>query len=284
MRTHRLTPSAFILLLALAGCGADDAPTATEATPDDPDTTRPAQYPAEDDTREQDPDPDPDPDEDTGLPSEEQLREFVDAIAADTAGPLRDAQDLVAPDSPASDYLTYFAHTTEAEIDAGFSLLASDVTEVEDGYEACAETEGKRSCATYTGFTGQEGQIYSFLVEGREIEDRLIMSTGETVEAPRGASLEFVAAYLNANDTHLLVAYELRSGSTGLHMPLTSYRGPEGRQSQSERAWGALNLAPDSMSHYVAMFPGAEQGGELHLELVEEDGGGSSTVVLPTSG
>ncbi|GAA3050626.1 MULTISPECIES: hypothetical protein [Actinomycetes] len=273
MTTHRYAPAAIIALLALTGCGAGDSPTVTEAPPE---TIEPAA--ADDSTEEAEPEDDPD------LPSEDQLHEFVEAIAASTPSALRDAADLVVPHSPAADYLTYFTHLQEANIDAGFTEERGETGDVKDGYEACATYDGETSCTAYTEFTGQDGQIYSFLIEGRKIEDRLIVGSGESVETLGGSTVEFIAAYLNANDTHLLVAHELHTGDARLQMPLASYRGPSGRQSQSDGDWDAWNLAPDSMSHYVASFPGAELGGELHLEVFDEDGWDSDTVVLPTSG
>lgn len=81
----------------------------------------------------------------------------------------------------------------------------------------------------------------------------------------------------------MFVAYELRTGTVGLQMPFASYRGPEGQQSQSEGGWGALSLAPESMSHYIAAFPGADLGGGLHLELFDEEGWEQSTIVVPTT-
>ncbi|MDS2171336.1 hypothetical protein Q7C18_01320 [Nesterenkonia sp. CL21] len=273
MTTHRAAPAALVALLALTGCGSGDSPTVSEAPSETPETSEAPE-----------PTDQPEPEEDPDLPSEDQLQEFVDAIAASTPSALRDAADLVMPDSPAADYLTYYTHNIEASIDAGLTEDGGESSDIEDGYEACATYDGETSCTAYTESTGRDGQIYSFLVEGREIEDRLIVGSGESVETLGGSTVEFIAAYLNANDTHLLVAYELHTGDARLQMPLTSYRGPSGRQSQSDGDWGARSLSPDSMSHYVASFPSAELGGELHLELVDEDGWDMETVVLPTSG
>lgn len=88
---------------------------------------------------------------------------------------------------------------------------------------------------------------------------------------------------MNADDSHLLVAYKLRSGESETDIPLTSYRGKDGRQSQSENDYGAWSLAPDSMSSYISAFPGAQLGGEVHLEIWTENSLDMTTVVMPTT-
>ena len=73
----------------------------------------------------------------------------------------------------------------------------------------------------------------------------LVTGDGETVEGPNGSEVEFISAYRNADDTHLIYAYTVRSGSTAMYMPQLSYRNPDGRQTNPELEEGAWDLAPE---------------------------------------
>lgn len=127
-------------------------------------------------------------------------------------------------------------------------------------------------CTTYTNFVGQDGKISNFDVQGRDLSERLIMGTGETVEGSDGSEVEFVAAYRNAADSHLYFQYIVRSSTTPMYMPGVSYRNPDGRQSEAEDHVGAWDLAADSYSAYVATFPAGELGGEATVDLLPESG------------
>lgn len=264
---HKLLASCAISVLILTGCGQNDNQLATESTP----APTPEESP-EPTEEEQEPD----------LPSDEEIQEYVEAIASDTISDLDSAADLTVEASPAANYLRYFTHQVNAQIDGGFRDHSDRaVNEVDDGLEICNSFDGEETCTAYTHFTGEAGAIYSFEVEGTAVEDRLLMSSGEPVEGPRGSSVELVAAYLNAAGTHTVVAYELRSGDLGMSMPWPSFRSPEGRQSQAEDQFGTISLAPDSMSHYAAWFPVSELGGDLHVEIIDDEGYQRAELTVP---
>jgi len=226
------------------------------------------------------------PAKDPNLPSNEDIETFVTAIATSSSSDLNSAKELVLDNSQAAGYLAYYTHNVNAQIDAGLSNLVepADVAEFENGFETCSTESGERFCTTYTDFEGKDGLITNFKVQDRDLADRLTVGSGETISGPDGSEIEFVAAYRNAYDTHLFVAYNLHSGASETDMPMVSYRGENGRQSQSEEDYGAWSLAPDSMSSYVSVFPGAELGGEAHLEIWTEDSFDITTVIMPTGG
>ena len=87
---------------------------------------------------------------------------------------------------------------------------------------------------------------------------------------------------MNASDSHLIVSYNMTSGDAGLEMPAVSYRGEDGRQSQSEEHYGSWSLAPESKSSYVTYFPNASLGGEIHVDMCTSDFYEDMTVVLST--
>ena len=269
MRAQTLSATlAALLLFGLTGCGDD-----TLASPAPDETAAAVETPSEEPS---------DPD----LPSNEDLELFVEAIASEKVVTLEGAQSLVIEESPAAGYLKYFTHNVNATIDAGLytSEASNNVKEIDNGFEIC-HTEGQEKvCTAYTEFQGEDGLIVDFQIEGRAASERLSMGTGELVEGVGGSTAEFIAAYMNAADTHLIIAYDLHSGASGLEAPSMSYRSEDGRQSQSEDHYGAWNLNPDSKSHYVATFPEASLGGDALLDLWLSETFEQGTVVLPVKG
>lgn len=259
------------LPLVLASCSDDSL--ASEGSPS-PEPTPTAE------SSEASTEPTSDPD----LPSDDDIQGFVETIAGWELSDLEQARDAVVEGSPAADYLTYAIHSENSRIDAGNpNDRDADVNSVEGGFEICEEFEGEETCASYADFIGESGKIQSFSIEGTPVDERLLMGAGTEVEGPAGSSVEFVAAYENASGTHLFVSFELRSGDRALDYPSASYRSTEGRQSQADGTQGSLSLAPESMSHYMASFPGAELGGELLLDLYGPEVQGEETVVVPTA-
>ncbi|NWN87462.1 MAG: hypothetical protein HLX51_02805 [Micrococcaceae bacterium] len=227
----------------------------------------------------------PEPTEDPDLPSNDDIEMFISAIASSSTSELEAATDLVQADSPAANYLTYYSHNVNAQIDAGLSGLnePADVEESDNGFQTCITEAGEKHCTSYSDFEGKEGLITDFQVQQRDLADRLAVGSGETISGPDGSEIEFVAAYMNAQDTHLLLAFNVRSGSTETNLSTSSYRGEDGRQSQAEDFYGSWELAPDSMSSYVAMFPDASLGGEAHLDIWTETNAPPTTLTMPTS-
>lgn len=221
---------------------------------------------------------------DPELPSNEELEAYVTAIASDKISTLQEAQSLVQADSPAAGYLKYYTHLIEAQIDAGLysSDVSSTVEEIEAGFRICREELEEYVCSAYTDFEGKDGSLVNFQLEGRNLSDRLVVGSGETVEGLAGSEFEFIAAYMNSVDSHLIVSYNLSSGDTGQEMPLITYRSEDGRQSQSEFHYGMWSLAPESKSSYVAFFPNAALGGEVLLDVWEDEPYEEKTVVMST--
>lgn len=260
-------------LLSLSACSSEEplARAVEESKP--PAASEPAlpEEPQEEET--------PEP-ENPDLPSDEDIKKYVEAVSADSVDALQDARELAVPDGPADGYLRYQAHYHEADRDAGFPAIndTDRINAIDDGFESC----GSDGCFAFTDFAGENGKIYSFAIEGRPVEDHLILGDGSVQEGPFGSEITFVSAYENAKGTHLFVAYELRSGATALVSPMASYRSPSGRQSQSEMTVGAYDLAPDSMSHYYDLIPSGELGGDLYLEILTSDYLDSGEVTIST--
>lgn len=253
---------AALLLFGLTGCGDD-----TLASPA-PDETAPAvETPSEEPA---------DPD----LPTNEDLELFVEAIASDKIANLEAAQSVVQEGSAAAGYLEYYIHNVNAQIDAGLysSDLTGNVKPLETGFEVCYP--GEEQCAEYTSFEGKDGKIVDFHVSEQAVSDRIVVGDHQTAETIGGAQVEFISAYMNASNSHLIVSYNLSTGNEELNMPLIAYRSADGRQSESETHYGMYSLSPDSKSSYVAFFPGASLGGEVHLEFFSNESYQNDTVVF----
>lgn len=250
MRAHTLSAAlAALLLFGLTGCGDD-----TLATPAPDETVSAVETPSEESS---------DPD----LPTNEDLELFVEAIASDKVASLEAAQAVTQEGSAAAGYLEYYTHNVNAQIDAGLysSDLAGKIKPLENGFEVCYP--GEEHCAEYTDFEGKNGKIVDFHVAEQAVSERLVMGDGQNAETFGGAEVEFIAAYMNASNSHLIVSYNLYTGDEELDIPLITYRSADGRQSESETHYGMFSLSPDSKSSYVAFFPGASLGGEVHLDF-----------------
>lgn len=238
-----------LLMLGLSGCGEQTLATpATEET--DPTVDAASEEPA-------------DPD----LPSNEDLEKYVKAIASEKVATLQEAKPLVEEGSAAAGYLEYLTHSVNAQIDGGVyvSDVAGKAKPIDGGFEVCYL--GEEDCNEYTNFVGEEGKIVDFDVSDKPVSQRLVMGDNQIDETFGGATVELVAAYMNAANSHLIISYNLQTGNEELDMPLSTYRSADGRQSQSEMDYGMYTLAPDSKSSYVAYFPGASLDGEVHLDF-----------------
>ncbi|WP_258933544.1 hypothetical protein [Nesterenkonia pannonica] len=203
-------------------------------------------------------------------------------MVSNSPSELEDAESLTALGSPAEGYLIYLRHLGESSRDAGLGPEPqSQLDHDDESFELCESYSTSEECLTFTDFSGDEGLIESLYIEDRPLEERLVADGESTFDGPAGSEVTFISAYENGAGTHLLIGYELRSGSSGMMMPWGSYRNPSGRQSQSEMTQGTPTLAPDSMSYYVESIPGGELGGEHYLELIDDEGFSMETIVIP---
>lgn len=201
------------------------------------------------------------------LPTDEDLQVFVEAIASNDVAAAEDARSLAVEGSVADAYLTYQAHVAQALVDAGMANMASETVEsTDEGFEICLESEPE-DCSTFADFAGSDGKVQNFTVDGKSLDDRLIVSDGSPVVGDQGAEVTPVVAYKAASNDTLTVGFDLASSESPIMHNTVSYRGPDGRQSDSSNSVGAFDLGADSMASQVESFPGAELGGELIIEI-----------------
>lgn len=215
------------------------------------------------------------------LPTDEDLQVFAEALASQDVAAAEDARSLVVEGSVADAYLTYQAHVSQALVDAGMANMASETVEsTDEGFEICLESEPE-DCSLFADFAGADGKVQSFTVDGKSLDDRLIVSDGSSVVGGRGAEVTPVVAYKAASNDTLIVGFDLASGDDPIMHNTASYRGPGGRQSASSNSVGTFDLGADSMASQAESFPGAELGGELIIEIGYESTGRPVEITVP---
>ncbi|GAA4837401.1 hypothetical protein [Garicola koreensis] len=263
MRAAPLSAVSLAMLVAVSGCsGSQSSPTEDgegEVQQMRSETSSAASAEASDSSRETA--------ESEDLPTDDDLHVYVEALASNDVAAAEDARSLTVEGSVADAYLTYQAHVAQALIDAGMANMASETVEsTDEGFEICLESE-PADCSIFADFVGSDGKIQNFTVDGKSLDDRLIVSDGSPVPGDQGAELTPVVAYKAASNETLTVGFDLAAGEAPIMYHNVKYRGPDGRQSDSSNSVGAFDLGADSMASQVEAFPGAEIGGELIIEI-----------------
>lgn len=215
------------------------------------------------------------------LPTDEDLQVFAEALGSNDVAALEDARSLVVEGSVADAYLTYQGHLAQSLIDAGMADLASETVEsTERGFEICLESD-PNDCALIADFSGAKGKVQGFTVDGKDLDDRIVVGPGEPAVGDQGSEITPVIAYKAASNDTLVVGYDLASSETPIMATTSKYRGPDGRESESSNTIGSMDLSAESMASQVASFPGAELGGELTVEVLYESTMRPTEITIP---
>lgn len=264
---------AVALVLLASGCGGDDK--AKPASGDD--KAKVAGGPDDgDDTADRE-------DADDDLPSDDDIEEYVKALADRDPDALEEALDLTEPGSVAEASLLHTTAVLQAALAAGYSgedLAADDIDDIDGGWRIC--DNGPDDCNDLTDFEGRGGKIVNYLVDGEEITDRLILGTGEAVPAGDLGTVTLRSAAEQAGENTLVVVVDVTSGDASISIAgyNASYRGEDGRQYSVGNTLGADDLGPDSTTTVALQFETAKVGGDVTIELQDEDYD-SQTVTLP---
>lgn len=215
------------------------------------------------------------------LPTDDDLEVFAEALGSNDVATLEDARSLVVESSVADAYLTYQGHLAQSLVDAGMADLASETVEsTEDGSEICLESD-PNDCALIADFSGSEGKVQDFTVDGKDLDDRIVVGPGESAVGDQGSEVAPVIAYKAASSDTLVVGYDLASSETPIMAATSKYRGPDGRESESSSNIGSIDLSAESMASQVVSFPGAELGGELTVEVLYESTMRPTEITVP---
>jgi hypothetical protein len=179
----RLLPVAVVLVLALgAGCSGDD-----------------------------------EPEEGSGLPSEQELATYFDAVASYDPDQLAEAEQVSADGSPAQGYAAYLGEFAASAIAAGQPVDAADAEEVDDGYEACGGTGEPDECVTWSDLEGKGGELTDFSVAGTPLDDSLVDLTDQApIESPGLYTVQPEHAYRSPQSGTLFVLVTITAGDVPL--------------------------------------------------------------------
>lgn len=262
--------------LLLTGCGGSDV------RPADADSTvtqvdQGAEAPVEAST--------PTPSEEPDLPSDDDVRAYVDAVASSNVATFEKAMKLTKTGSLAEAYLTYEIASENANIDGGYPTSSTlvGITSKKGGYQACYTGDAADPvCFLYTDVEGSDGKIVDFTINGLELENRISVGNGTFVPGTAyGVSGKFATSYVTAADNNLIITFQLHTTAVPVSIISATYRSPDGRQSQAANIAGPYDLAPRSLANFSAMFPGAKPGGTVTLSFYRENAA-DATVAFKT--
>lgn len=198
----------------------------------------------------------------------------MEALGSGDPSILTEAKTLVAPGSVADLYLQHQLDQAQASTDAGESPEPDKLTVKGDGeFESCDGDE----CVIWGSIEAEGEKISSLTVNGKQLKDRLLAGNGRKVKLGRLGDAELLSAYESAGGS-LIVCLRIKNTSANSIAieSRTSYRSAEGRQSAVGGQTGPVALQPDSLAYFALAFAGAKLGGDLHLEMFSENGGGPS--------
>lgn len=276
LRRAIATASLLALFGPLAACGGDKASedkggnqahVAGGATTATPDQTEP---------------------EDSGAPSEETVEAYFNALASRDPDDLADAMDLAVPGSYAEAMLKYYSSIMDAVFAAGYTVddVAGRIKEIDGGYRICDDPADSDSCSELTDIVGSSGLVSGFKIDGQDRTDKLVVGSGTPISAEALADVTLRGASEQTTPDRLNVVIDVKSGAqpVSINAYSATYRTPEGRQieASSDSIVGSTDLQPDSTTTAVLVFPNAAIGGEVTLEVVDEDYE-THQVTIPTS-
>ena len=127
-------------------------------------------------------------------------------LAARTADSTERARSLAAPGSPAE---AYFLHQVAALSIVGDQPVAR--LEGSEPWRVCDQVDGGARCRTFDALTTDaDGRLFSFEIDGRSIEGRLVVD-GYTV-SDGGVTVSLVSAYRTIPDDSMVVIVEIENG------------------------------------------------------------------------
>ncbi|MCW2794023.1 MAG: hypothetical protein JWO76_3121 [Nocardioides sp.] len=222
----------------------------------------------------------PEVSEEPDLPSDNDVRAYIDAVASSNVATLERAMKLTKKGSLAEAYLIYQVTGENANIDGGYPTVSDlvGVTSKKGGYQACyAGDAADPVCYLYADIEGADGKIVDFTINGLQLEKRISVGNGTFVSGTAyGVSGKFATSYVTAADNNLLITFQLRTTADPVSIISATYRSPDGRQSQAANIAGPYDLAPRSIANFSAMFPGAKPGGTMALSYYRENASDAS--------
>ncbi len=277
--THGLSALVVAGLLTLAACGGD--PKVEPATGDDS-APRVAQSSSSESASSAVP-----TEADSDLPSDDDVHSYFDALSTVNVEALEEAAELAEKGSAAEAYAGYKLAYANASLDGGKYAEGNPVEETEGGgYRSCDDPADDSTCIEFAHIEGRGGKVVAFTANDQPIRDRIVVGTGEPVQAGSLASVTLLYAYQSIVTPNLYVIVNVKSGSSPVTVATDDavFRGADGRQLEvdSEYSLGPTDLGADSSATMVLAFPQATLGGSATFSVLSDDLVTDEPVVIAT--
>lgn len=266
MRT-RVSVLLSTFVFALTACGGDDSP-APQVAPSEAEASV-AASPSESTVEE------------PKGPSDDDLRQFVQAITETQPDEVKQALDLTAPGSAARAIATVFVARWTAAQQAGFDLPeASSITGEDGRFEACRED----SCQVFADFKAQGDLIADFSIDGNRMKNRVILGSNKTFPLGDLATARLIGSYKFSSDGSLGIFLEVSAkANVTFGWDSDAYVGPNGAQVGINEVTVPGTLRAGGRAIVAYYLPTAELGGDLFVTAVEDGGAQRDvTTTIPT--
>ncbi|MEM8621304.1 MAG: hypothetical protein AAGF73_16425 [Actinomycetota bacterium] len=209
----------------------------------------------------------------SAVPSGDPLA-YVEAITNDTYDELDAMLAEVAPDGPAAWYGLHQLAVRTALSDAGLDSLIGEQTVDQRGDAVTHCMSGDATiddeCLEFTDFIVDDGLLYTFSVDGVQIDDRL--GVGGDPDSAAGVEASVVTSYRSIESDLLLVVVEVTAATpANLSLSGSTYVDPDGRQMSATQSVGPSDLQQGATALAIVGFAQADPGGTLVIEVSSDD-------------
>jgi hypothetical protein len=198
-------------------------------------------------------------DNDSGLPSDDDLATYFDAVASYDPDQLAEAREIAADGSPAEGYVAYLSDFAASAIAAGQPVAPAEATDVDGGFEACGGAGAADECVTWADLDGEDGKLTDFTVSGVPVDDSLVDLTGQApIESPGLYTVQPEHAYRSPQSGTLFVIVTITAGDA----PLSPEPGIYIEQDQAlngVETRAPRTIEPGASTPVILAFPDAQQ-------------------------
>jgi hypothetical protein len=196
--------------------------------------------------------------ESAGLPSDDDLATYFDAVASYDPDQLEAALAIAADGSAAQGYAGYLGAFSASAIAAGQPVPAAEAEEVDGGFRACGGPGAADECVVWADLEGEDGKLTDFTVAGTDLDDALVDLTAQPpIEAAGLYSVQPEYAYRSPQGGALFVLVTV----TAVDVPLSPRPGIYVEQDQildGVEAPSPATIDAGTSSPVILAFPDAQ--------------------------
>ena len=183
-------------------------------------------------------------------------------------------------------YAGYTLASVHSYIDGELDFEGTPVEETDGGYRSCNDPADDSTCIEWANIEGRGGKIVAFTANDEPVRDRIVVGSGQPVQAGSLASVTLLYAYQSVVTPNLYVVVNVESGSSPVTAAIydATFRGAGGRQLKvdDESSSGPTDLDADSSATMVMAFPQAKLGGSATFSVISDDFTTDEDVVIAT--